>query len=207
MVAAVAVEDVERVDFVEVVLLRVGGEHLRHAGVETTAEDGREAGLLELLAVSPLPGILKVRLLRRLVVGRIEVAHAGGEAGVHDREVLVRERDVHHEVGLVFPDQRRRGRHVHRVDLRGCDLCRHALRGIPRALLDVRLDRLAARLGAGRDQQLAERFGVLGHLRGGHAGDAAGTYQHNSAHGEDPFSRILFMSTRIPCSTRSSSRV
>ena len=206
VVAAVAVKDVERVDLVEVVLLGVGGEHLRHAGVEPAAEDGRKAGLLEPLAVGPLPGILEVRLLGRLVVRRVEIAHPCGEAGVHDREILVRQRDVHHEIGLVLLDERGKSRHVHRVDLRRGDFRGRALRGVPWTCLDIRLDGLAPRLGAGGDQQFAEHVGVLGHLRGRHASHAAGANQHYSAHGEDPFSRILFMSTRIPCSTRSSSR-
>ena len=180
-------------DLVEVVLLGVGGEHLRHTGVEPTSEDRRQAGLLEPLAVGPLPRILEVRLFRRLVVRRVKVRDAGGKAGVHDREVLVRERDVHHEVGLVFLDERRRGRHVHGVELRGRDFRRRSLRGVPRALLDVRLDRLAPRLGAGRDQQLAERFGVLGHLRGRHAGDAAGADENHSCHASFP-SLVAFIS-------------
>ena len=40
-------------------------------------------------------------------VRRVHVVHATFEAGVHDGEVLVRERDVHHQVGLVFLDELR----------------------------------------------------------------------------------------------------
>ena len=106
VVAAVAVQDVERVDLVEVVLLRIRREHLGDAGVEAAAEYRGESRLLEPLAVRPLPRVLEVRLFRRLVVGGVEVADARGETRVHDREVLIRERDVHHEVGTEVLDER-----------------------------------------------------------------------------------------------------
>ena len=47
MVAGVAVEDVDVVDLVEMVLERVSGEDARDARVEAGAEERREAGLLE----------------------------------------------------------------------------------------------------------------------------------------------------------------
>ena len=178
MVAAVAVEDVERLDRVEIVLLSVRGEDLRDAGVEAAAEDGGEAGLLEPLAVRPLPRVLEVRLLGRLVVGGVQVAHSRLEACVHYREVLVRKRDVHDEIRLVSPDELHEARDVHGIDLRSLYLRRHALLREPRAALDVRLDRLAAGLGARRYQEFSEHVGVLGHLRGRDAGHSAGTDEH-----------------------------
>ena len=102
-------------------LLRVGGENLSDAGIEPAAENRGKTGLLELLAVRPLPGIFEVRLVRRLVIGRIEIAHAGFQTRVHDREILIRQRDVHNKIGLEIPDERDQPRHIHRIDLGGGD--------------------------------------------------------------------------------------
>ena len=185
VVAAVAVEDVQGLDRVEIMLLRIGREDLRDAGVEAAAEDRGEARLLELLAVLPLPRILEVRLFRRLVVRRVEIAHAGRQARVHDREVLVGERDVHDEVGTVALDERGELRHVHRVDLRGGDLRRVRLRLRPDALplrdtlLDVVLDRDAARFRARGDEKLAEHVGILTHLGRGNARDTTCSDEHD----------------------------
>ena len=198
VVAAVAVEDVERADLVEVVLLRVSGEHLGDAGVEAAAENRREAGLLEPLAVRPLPGILEVRLVRRLVVRRVQIAHARREARVHDREVLVGQRDVHDEVGLEILDHRRRRRDVHRVELRGRDLRGVRLRLRPSALSagdalrNVVPDGAAARLRARRDEEFAECPGVLAHLRRRDARDAACADEHDLlSHVTAPFHKGL----------------
>ena len=73
VVAGIAVDDVEVVDFVEMVLGGVGGVDARHTGVETATEDGAKSCLFEAFAESPLPGVLKVCLVLRFVVGSVEV--------------------------------------------------------------------------------------------------------------------------------------
>ena len=142
VVTAVAVKDVDRVDAVELVLRRIRAVRLGHARVEAAAEQCREASLLELLLVGPLPAVVEVggeagflttllvdraplRIIRvlRLVVCGIHVVDAAGEAGIHDGEVLVRKGDVHHEIRLVATDQCAELLHVI-----GINLCRRDLR-------------------------------------------------------------------------------
>ncbi len=177
MVAAVAVEDVERLDRVEVVLLRIGREDLRHAGVESASENRREARLLEPLAIGPLPRVLEMRLFRRLVVRRVEIGGPSREAGVHDREILVGKRDVHHEVGFVVPHEGRQARHVHRVDLRRRDARRRA------AAFTGGLHVLAPLLRPRRDQQIREHVRIPAHLGGRDGRDAARADQEDFRHG------------------------
>ena len=55
VVAGVAVDDVEIVDFVKVVFGRISGIDARDARVEATAQNGGESGLLKALFVGPLP--------------------------------------------------------------------------------------------------------------------------------------------------------
>ena len=60
MIAAVAVEDVDGVDLVKIVLLGIGNEHGRDTRVKAGAEQARQAGLAEALVIGPLPRIVKV---------------------------------------------------------------------------------------------------------------------------------------------------
>ena len=106
VIAGVAVDDVEVVYFVEVMLGGIGREDGRNARIETAAEDGREAFGLETVLIGPLPRILEVRLVLGFVVGRIEVVGAAFEAGVHDREVLIGQGDIHDDVGPEGAEQR-----------------------------------------------------------------------------------------------------
>ncbi len=124
VIAAVTVENIDFFDGVELVLEGVSAVGLRNTRVKAGTEQCRKAGLFKLFLVSPLPAVVEVGAealflaalvvdlaplgivdVFGLVVRRVHVVHATFEAGVHDGEVLVRERDVHHQVGLVFLDE------------------------------------------------------------------------------------------------------
>lgn len=55
VIAAVAVKNVDVVDFIKIMLLGVRGEYAGHTRVESASQQRRDAGLLVLFAVSPLP--------------------------------------------------------------------------------------------------------------------------------------------------------
>ena len=89
MAAGVAVDDVDRMDLVIQLLLRVGAEDVRDARIETAAQDGHQSLVLELIVVGPLVFVGEFGFFTRLVVGGVHVVDAGLEAGIHDRQVLV----------------------------------------------------------------------------------------------------------------------
>ena len=60
MVAAVAVQNVDGVDGVELVLLGVGAVSLSDTRVKAAAQQGSQAGLLKLFGVGPLPAVVEV---------------------------------------------------------------------------------------------------------------------------------------------------
>ena len=121
VVAGVAVDDVEGLHGREPVLGGVGGEDAGDTRVEAAAEDGGQAGLLEALAVGPLPRIFEVSLVLGLIVGGVEVVDAGAQAGVHDGEILIRQGDVDDEVGLVTLEECHDVVYVVGVDAVGAD--------------------------------------------------------------------------------------
>ena len=60
MVAAVAIQDVERVDPVEIMLLQIGREHACDAGVEPRTEQSGEPSILVPVLIRPLPMIFEL---------------------------------------------------------------------------------------------------------------------------------------------------
>ena len=162
VVAAVHVHDVDRLDLVEEVLGHPGGEDVGGAGVEAAAQQRADPLRGEPFAVGPLPGVFELRGLAGLVVRGVEVVHARLEAGVHDRQVLVGKRDVHHQVRLLGADEFGHLLRVVGVDPRGLD---RAVR--------ARGDRLALGLGPAGERDLAEDFGQHGALQGRHLAHAA----------------------------------
>jgi hypothetical protein len=73
----------------EMMLQRVGGIDIRHAGIKAAAEQRGEAGGFEFLLIGPLPVVLKLGHVTRLVVRGVDVMHTGLQAGIHDGEILI----------------------------------------------------------------------------------------------------------------------
>ena len=94
VVATVHVDDVERMDFIEMVLQCPCCENIGDAGVEAGAEQGGEARLLETLLIGPLPAVFKFGHIFGLVVGGVEVVNTRSQTGFHQRQILIREGDV-----------------------------------------------------------------------------------------------------------------
>ena len=119
MVAGVCVENIHGFDFVEKVFLRVGAINVGDARVESGAEQGGEPGFFKAFAISPLPRVFEFCVIRRFVVCGVHVVHAGVEASVHQRQILIRERDVDEHLRFEFAEQRDDFLHVVGIDLRG----------------------------------------------------------------------------------------
>ena len=119
--AGVAVDDVDRVDLVIEFLLRVGAEDVGDARIESAAQDRHQTLVLELIVVGPLVFVRKFGFFTRLVVGGVHVVDARLEAGIHDRQILIRKRHVDDEVGLDLLQQLDGLGNVVGVDLRDVD--------------------------------------------------------------------------------------
>ena len=166
-------------------LLGVGAVGLRHAGIEAAAEQGCETGLLETLAVGPLPAVIEVGRealllaalvvhlapcgvvgVLRLIVGGVHIVDAAGQTGVHDGQILIGQSDVHDQIGLICLDEGAKFLHAVRVDLDGGDL-----RG--GFVLQLGRQGVAFRLRAAGDAQLGEDLRQHAALANGHVGNAA----------------------------------
>ena len=185
VVAAVAVEDVDGVDLVKIVLLGIGDEHGRDARVKAGAEQARQTGLAEALVIGPLPRIVKVggeaQLLAalfvdlapcgivgvlRLVVRGVDIVHAALEAGLHHGKVLIRQGQIQHGIRADVADE-----HTQRGDVIGVDLGRgdDGLR-LPGELF---LEGVALRLCAAGEHELRKQAVILTALLNGDLCNAA----------------------------------
>ena len=194
MVAAVAVQNVDGVNGIELVLLGISAVSLGHARVKAAAQQSSQAGFLKLFGIGPLPAVVKVSgeagflaallidgtpfgvvSVLGLIVGGVHVVDAAGKAGVHDGQVLIGQGDVHHEVGLVSLDEGNHFLGLVGVHLRGGDFS-SSLRGQLCGQL------VALGLGTAGDADLGKHLGHLTALVDGNGGHAAAADDQNFAH-------------------------
>ena len=107
--------------------------------------------------------------IRRLVVGGVEIVDPALEAGVHDRQVLVGQGDVDHQLRLDAIDQGHQLRHAVGVDLGG-------FHRVVVQLLYLGGDGVALGPGAAGDNDLSKDFGMLGAFLGDDVADPPGPY-------------------------------
>ena len=122
VIAGVAVDDVEVVHLLEVMLGGIGSVDAAHTWVEAAAQNGCQTSLLEAFAVGPLPAVLEVSLVAWLVVGGVEVVHAALQAGLHDGEVLIGQGEVDDQVWFVTVEQGHEFVDAVGIDLVGGDI-------------------------------------------------------------------------------------
>ena len=172
VVPTVAVYDIEVVDLIEVVLGSIGGEDPGHPWVEATAQDSRQPSFFEALLVGPLPAVLELSLVERLIVRRVEVVDACLEASIHDMEVLIGQSDIDDQLWLEGLHQSDELGDVISVD--GCrlDLDIGNLGG----------NLIALTLRAAGEHNLSEYVAILCHLLGHYRTDTAGTDNEDSSH-------------------------
>ncbi len=175
--AGVDVEDVDRVDRVEVLLDGEGGVGIDDTGVEAGAEHGGDALLGAEVLLLPLVVGVPRRVLADLVgvlVDRgVDVGRTGLDARIEHRHVDERRAEVHHDLGTGLADQRSGRRDVERVELPRVHLLRLVL-DVALAL-DAVDDRVALGHRPGGDADVAEQVVVHRRLVGGHMGHASGT--------------------------------
>ena len=169
VVSCIAVYDVEVMNLVELMLSRIGSISLRHSRVESASQYGSQSCLLELILVSPLPGVFEVSLVLRLVVCRVLIVASACQARVHDGQVLVRQSQVEHEVRLELVEEPLQLFHVIGVDLRRFDvhLVAFGMDGIYKLV--------ALCLVMACDHKLSEDVLVLDYLKSGDRSNATGS--------------------------------
>ena len=166
MIAAIAVENVELADGLELVFLEPHGEDAGDPRIEAGPEQGHQPRFLETIVIGPLPVIFEPGLVLGLVIRRIEIIDTPFETGIHYRQVLIGERQIDDQAGLDLADQI-----DHRRDFLGIDLVGRDIDA--GALLHALCNGVAFRFRTACKVDVRKDFGVHRHLVDAHAADAA----------------------------------
>ena len=180
MGAGIDVENVDRINAVEMLLLRQRCISVDHTRVEAHAKDGRDVLLFALFQVVPFVVAVPRRgladLARLFVDGGVEVRHAGVDAGTQYRHVEERGTDVDDDLRFSLADQCLGRFHVQSVQREGLDVGGYLEATLG---LDAVDDGLAFGDVARRDSNTTEFVVVLRALVGHHLGDTSCTNDKN----------------------------
>ena len=176
----VDVEDVDRLDAVEVLLLRQCSVGIDHAWIETDAEDGSHAFFLAFGQVLPLvvtvPRRRFANLARLFVDSGVEVGGAGLDAGAQHRHIEEGRTHVDDDLRFGFADQCFGCFNIQRIEGKGLDLGWLFQTALGVNAVD---DGLAFGDVARRDSNATQFVVVLRALVGHHLGDTSCTNDQN----------------------------
>ncbi|MPN32976.1 hypothetical protein SDC9_180459 [bioreactor metagenome] len=102
VITRITVYDIEIVDLIETMFDGIRGKDTCHTGVESATKNGCQSGFLELLLIGPLPSVLELGFIFRLIIGCIEIMYATFETGIHNGQILIGQRNINHQFGLIF---------------------------------------------------------------------------------------------------------
>ncbi len=82
--AGVAVDNIDIVNLIEVVFLRVRAKDIRHPRIEAAAQQRHNAFFPVSVVISPLPLVLEFGHIFRLIIGGVEVIDARRQTRFHN---------------------------------------------------------------------------------------------------------------------------
>ena len=174
------VENIDRVDLIEMLLGRQRRPGVDHARIEAHAENGGDALLLAFGQVLPLVVAVPRRGLadfpRFFVDGGIEIRRTGIHAGAQHRHVEEGRADIDHDLRVGLADQRLGRLDIQRIQGIGLDLGRDFQTALG---LDAVDDGLALADTARGNGDLTEFIIVLSTLMGHNLGHTSGTDDQN----------------------------
>ncbi len=106
MITGIAVDNVDILNLIQqAFLLGIGAHDICNARIKAAAENGGNAFLYKPILIGPLPTIFELGDITRLIVCCIHVMRAGFEACIHDRQVLIGQGHIDHQVGFDLVDE------------------------------------------------------------------------------------------------------
>src|SRR5690606_23459846 len=91
MIACVAVNNVEIVNLLEMVLRCISSIDIGNSGVKAAAQDCSEPCFFELVLICPLPFVFKLGFVLWLIVGCVKVSYSSFKTGIHYSQILIGE--------------------------------------------------------------------------------------------------------------------
>ena len=181
VVTGITVDDIQLGHLIEVVLSGVCRVDTTDTRIEAATEDGAETGLLKTLLISPLPTVLKMSLILRLVVGGIEVVDTTCQTSIHDGKVLIRQCQVDHQLWFEVIEE-----HLQLLHVISIYLCRLYLHGIT-SLMNGIHNLITFLFSTTCYHKVGKHISILSNLECCYCCDATGANHQYSTH------RLFFM--------------
>ena len=141
VVSAIAVQDINGVDLVKIMFQRICGKYAGYPRIESASKKCGNSCVFEFFTICPLPGIIKIcsksslfapffidgsplRIIRifRFVISGIDIIYLTLQAGIHNRQILIRQCHIQNRIRLIRPDQCYQFFYLIRIHLCRCDL-------------------------------------------------------------------------------------
>ena len=168
MVAGIGIEDVNVINFIEIVFLCIGRENSCYARVKATAQKRGNTGFFKTLAIIPLPLVFKLSCIKRFVVCSINIRRLRSQAGIHNCKVLIRKCQIKHYIRLKLVNQCNSLINVISIQLSSMDF------GL--AAIQFSFQRIAFTFCSAGNHNFFKYFTVLAALVNCHTCNAAATY-------------------------------
>ena len=96
VIAAVNINNIQGMDFIEIMFGNIGSKYIGRTRIKATTQKCHKTGIGKPLLISPLPAVLKLRSIQRLVIGGIHIVNTRFETGIHNRQILIGQGDIDH---------------------------------------------------------------------------------------------------------------
>ena len=122
MTAGIGIKNIDGFDRVIQMLLGIGAVNIGNTRIKTAAEYRHQSLFLETIMIGPLPAVLEMCLVRWFIIGGIKVINPTFETGIHNGQILIRQRDIDDQFRAALFYQGNQFRHTVGIDLGGLHL-------------------------------------------------------------------------------------
>ena len=141
MITAITIQNINGINFIKIMLQRIGCEDACNPRVKTTAQKCCNTGFFKSVLISPLPGIIKICrksfvfasffinctplwIIRifRFIIGCVNIIHLACQTSIHDCQILIRQCHIQNRIRLIIFNQCNQFIYIVCIHLGRCNL-------------------------------------------------------------------------------------
>ncbi len=115
VVSSVTIQNINALYCVKIMLLRVCTKDIRNTRVKAATKQSKDSSFLVARVIRPLLLIFKMRGIGVFIVCGVQIMRLCAQTRLHNRQILIRKRDIHHELWAIFFNQSHKGFHIVRI--------------------------------------------------------------------------------------------
>lgn len=105
VIVVVIVDNIQIVDFVEVVFCCISGVNVGYVWIEIIVKQCYDIGIFKFILIGLLLVVFKFGNIFRFIVGGIEVISFGGQIGIYDGQILIWQCQVNYQIRVNIVNQ------------------------------------------------------------------------------------------------------